>query len=660
MPPAGPAVAPSQLLPTFERASGMTSVPKEILLAIARVESGFDPRAVGPYLPQFAGSENEHALGMMQFLPSTYRPYAARIDGITGKNLGMMGIWDAESSIYATAFYLVDNGAPGDMKRALFAYNNAGWYVDLILAWAANYGSGLIADPNFTVPTGGGQPVILVAPENPLQPSLLGRHLDALSPIPLYLPFTAGETWYAGGDGSFYGDGFHNDAGGMFYDVDFNKGTWPRSEEDYGEPVLAAADGLINNVYATEGGGWTVEMYHRSPQGTLLRTHYLHLKDDPRISAGIKVNQMVAHGTVIGFVGNTGSTSTGAHLHFGISLWSDTGWLSIRPEPMEGQYLKSGLSLVSHNDPTNKAAFDQTWNSTDRMVYTNQRQSWLWGPQPFTGTLLEDAGQGNVRVVQYWDKGRMERTPDGKGGFLTSVGSLAWELLTGKINLGNGQTSDVGAAKIPLVGPEKDTDRNIAARAANQPLPDKLAPTYADAAIEAAKPTKDYAGVPVTWMLMPGGKIEPFAVGTQPPANVLLTGFDDVTKHNVADVFARWYNQTFLTSPDGNPDHTLTAQLKDNTAGLDPGHPLTDPFWVTVTVDGVDRLVLIQIFERWTLTYSPSNPAGWQIELGNVGLHYYEWRYEEPLHEATLANPDQGTRKRRTTRRKQETTGTKD
>jgi soluble lytic murein transglycosylase-like protein len=157
MPPVdGPALAPSQLLPTFAQAAQLSGVPQQVLLAIARVESGFDARAIGPYLPQFAGTENEHALGMMQFLPGTYRPYAARIDGITGKNLGMMGIWDAESSIYAASFYLADNGAPGDLHRALFAYNNAGWYVDLILAWAANYGSGLVADPNFTVPTGGG------------------------------------------------------------------------------------------------------------------------------------------------------------------------------------------------------------------------------------------------------------------------------------------------------------------------------------------------------------------------------------------------------------------------------------------------------------------------------------------------------------------------
>ncbi len=596
----------------------------------------------------------------MQFLPSTYRPYVARIDAITGKSLGMMGIWDAESAIYAAAFYLKDCGAPGDIRRALFSYNNAEWYVDLILAWASQYANGLIADPNFSLPLGGGQSAIISAPENALQPSILGRHLDVLSPIPLYLPFTAGQTWYAGGDGSFYNGGYHNDAGGMYYAVDFNKGTWPRSEEDYGQPVLASADGLINNVYSTAGGGWTVEMYHRSPDGTLLRTLYLHLKDDPRLSAKVKVNQVVPHGTLLGFVGGTGSTSTGAHLHFGLSLWSDTGWLSIRPEPMEGQALQNGLSLVSHNDPANKTAFDNAWNASDRLVYTNQRQSWLWGPQPFTGTLLESQSKDTVRIVQYWDKGRMERTDDGKGGFLTSVGTLAWELLTGKINLNGTQTVEVGPAQLPLIGPLRDTKRNLAALAAKQPAPDTLAPSYADAAIEAAQRTQDHAGVPVTWRLRPGGKIESFPEGTAAPAEVLLANYDDVTGHNVADVFTRWYNQTFFTSPDNDPAHTLAAQLRGNTAGIDPGHPLTDPFWVEVTLDGIDRVVLVQIFERWTMTYSPANPTGWQIELGNVGLHYYEWRYEEPLREATLTGPDRNTRRRRTTWTKGDGRGTSD
>jgi hypothetical protein len=39
------------------------------------------------------------------------------------------------------------------------------------------------------------------------------------------------------------------------------------------------------------------------------------------------------------------------------------------------------------------------------------------------------------------------------------------------------------------------------------------------------------------------------------------------------------------------------------------------------------RDVLWQCFERRCLTFTPDNPAGWQVEAGIVGLHYYEWRY---------------------------------
>ena len=35
----------------------------------------------------------------------------------------------------------------------------------------------------------------------------------------------------------------------------------------------------------------------------------------------------------------------------------------------------------------------------------------------------------------------------------------------------------------------------------------------------------------------------------------------------------------------------------------------------------------MQCFERRCLTYTPANPAGWQVEAGNVGQHYYQWRY---------------------------------
>jgi hypothetical protein len=31
--------------------------------------------------------------------------------------------------------------------------------------------------------------------------------------------------------------------------------------------------------------------------------------------------------------------------------------------------------------------------------------------------------------------------------------------------------------------------------------------------------------------------------------------------------------------------------------------------------------------ERRILTYAPGFPPGGQIQQGNVGLHYFEWRY---------------------------------
>ena len=46
---------------------------------------------------------------------------------------------------------------------------------------------------------------------------------------------------------------------------------------------------------------------------------------------------------------------------------------------------------------------------------------------------------------------------------------------------------------------------------------------------------------------------------------------------------------------------------------------------------GVDHDVLVQPFQRRVLTYSPDNPSGWQVEMGNVGRHYYLWRYGEDL-----------------------------
>ena len=47
--------------------------------------------------------------------------------------------------------------------------------------------------------------------------------------------------------------------------------------------------------------------------------------------------------------------------------------------------------------------------------------------------------------------------------------------------------------------------------------------------------------------------------------------------------------------------------------------------------------MLIQCFERRCLTYTPGNPDGWQVEAGNVGQHYFHWRYGDWLGQIAFA-----------------------
>jgi N-acetylmuramoyl-L-alanine amidase len=62
---------------------------------------------------------------------------------------------------------------------------------------------------------------------------------------------------------------------------------------------------------------------------------------------------------------------------------------------------------------------------------------------------------------------------------------------------------------------------------------------------------------------------------------------------------------------------------------------MTDPTGVA----GEYTDVLIQCFERRCLTYTPSNPIGWQVEAGNIGRHYHAWRYAD--HDEVPAPPQQ-------------------
>jgi len=78
-----------------------------------------------------------------------------------------------------------------------------------------------------------------------------------------------------------------------------------------GVPVIAAANGRVVQVGEKGYLGNTVEIVHETSG---YKTLYAHLQG---YAEGLKVNQEVVRGQIIGYVGNTGR-STGAHLHYGI------------------------------------------------------------------------------------------------------------------------------------------------------------------------------------------------------------------------------------------------------------------------------------------------------------------------------------------------------
>ena len=79
----------------------------------------------------------------MQFMPATWAAY-----GVDGDGDGHADIHTDADSIYSAANYLTASGVTAGVdgvRRAIFAYNHADWYVNDVLYYAAAYGGGIVA-----------------------------------------------------------------------------------------------------------------------------------------------------------------------------------------------------------------------------------------------------------------------------------------------------------------------------------------------------------------------------------------------------------------------------------------------------------------------------------------------------------------------------------
>src|SRR5437763_69954 len=110
---------PIFLLPIYQAAGNQYGIRWEVLAAINEIESDYGRNL---------SVSTAGAVGWMQFLPSTWATY-----GVDANHDGKRDPYNPVDAIFAAARYLKAAGGDKNIKRAIFAYNHAGWYVDSVL-----------------------------------------------------------------------------------------------------------------------------------------------------------------------------------------------------------------------------------------------------------------------------------------------------------------------------------------------------------------------------------------------------------------------------------------------------------------------------------------------------------------------------------------------
>src|SRR4051795_3154614 len=110
---------PLFLLPIYQAAGIEYGVRWEYLAAINEIETDYGRNL---------NVSTAGAVGWMQFMPATWRQY-----GVDANDDKKKDPYNPVDAIFATARYLKAAGAPKDMRKAIFAYNHADWYVDSVM-----------------------------------------------------------------------------------------------------------------------------------------------------------------------------------------------------------------------------------------------------------------------------------------------------------------------------------------------------------------------------------------------------------------------------------------------------------------------------------------------------------------------------------------------
>lgn len=156
---------PPAIKNAYVAAAARYAIPWTLLAGIGMEETGHG---------RTAATSSAGAQGLMQFMPATWA-----VMGVDGNGDGRADITNPADSAMSAANYLTQEGAassPNGVRRAIFAYNHADWYVNDVLFYAAAYGGGTVLGGGTDcrpTPTGPGGP----GAGNPQLPPLTSARL---------------------------------------------------------------------------------------------------------------------------------------------------------------------------------------------------------------------------------------------------------------------------------------------------------------------------------------------------------------------------------------------------------------------------------------------------------------------------------------------------
>ena len=264
--------------------------------------------------------------------------------------------------------------------------------------------------------------------------------------------------------------------------------------------------------------------------------------------------------------------------------------------------------------------FRDKWVAQDKLVGDpGINRPYTWGPNvPDAPVGLDEPysdSPGGTRLVLYLDKARMEIN-NPTTGFVTT-GLAVKELVSGKRQDGDNTFTQLTPSQTQVAGDPVAVNPDGPVYAS---FKDIVTLGNADAN---SKPNA--VGSAINAFINKAGVISTIT----PPVVLTIGAYNSQTGHNIARPFVEFETQqgpvTDPVSGSTVPNQLIyTADPTSNVFGL----PISEPYWVTTKVAGTTQTVLVQLFERRVLTYNPALATN-RVEMGNLGQHYYQWRYVE-------------------------------